>query len=67
MNAQPAKPAAPKASHVESGKPRIAQKRLPRELPEAFQILVACANEAEQEQMYDRLIAEGWRCRVITL
>ena len=34
----------------------------PRPAPR-FQLLIECANEAEQEQLYRRLRQEGVRCR----
>jgi hypothetical protein len=36
-------------------------------LPEAFQVLVECGDEAEQREVFQRLTAEGRRCRAITL
>lgn len=32
-----------------------------------YKIEVTCKNEAEQEQMYNKLIAEGYECRLLTL
>jgi len=32
-----------------------------------FQVVVECANETEQQTVYERLAAEGLKCRVITL
>lgn len=37
------------------------------EIPEAFQVVVECADEREQEQIYQRMRGEGYRCRVLTL
>lgn len=37
------------------------------EIPEAFQVVVECADESEQEQVYERMRKEGYRCRVLTL
>lgn len=36
-------------------------------LAETFQVLVDCADEAEQREVFERLTAEGRRCRAITL
>jgi len=38
-----------------------------RPLPELFQIVVECANEAEQRAWYERLVAAGLRVRVMVL
>jgi hypothetical protein len=32
-----------------------------------FQVVVECGNETEQQTVYERLIAEGLKCRVLTL
>jgi hypothetical protein len=37
------------------------------DVPALFQIVVECANEQEQRALYDRLVAEGHKCRVLTL
>ncbi|WP_425396712.1 ParB N-terminal domain-containing protein [Aeoliella sp.] len=37
------------------------------DVPEAYQVLVECDGEAEQEALFNRLRSEGFRCRVITL
>jgi hypothetical protein len=36
-------------------------------LAESFQVLVQCANEAEQRAVYERLTAEGLACRLLTM
>jgi ParB-like chromosome segregation protein Spo0J len=33
---------------------------------ESFQVVVECRDEAEQQQIYDRLVGEGMKCRVLT-
>ena len=33
----------------------------------AYEIIIECDNEEEQEEMYNRFIEEGLRCRVLTL
>lgn len=37
------------------------------DIPEAFQVVVDCGSEAEQEAVYTRMREEGYRCRVLTL
>jgi len=37
------------------------------QVPEAFQVVVECSDEAEQQQLYDRFTAEGLNCRLLTL
>jgi len=37
------------------------------EIPEAWQVVVDCDNEPDQEALYTRLKEEGYRCRVLTL
>jgi hypothetical protein len=36
-------------------------------LPERFQLLVECPNEAAQKQLYEALAAQGFVCRVLTI
>jgi hypothetical protein len=36
-------------------------------IPEAFQVVVECRDEAEQQALYQRLTAEGLHCRLLTL
>lgn len=33
--------------------------------PSRYEVLVECPDEASQRQLYERLTAEGWRCRVL--
>ncbi len=37
------------------------------EIPEAWQVVVECGSEEEQQAMYLRMREEGYRCRVLTL
>jgi hypothetical protein len=37
------------------------------EVPEAYQVVVECRDETEQKRLYDRLTAEGFVCRVVSL
>lgn len=43
------------------------QKDLSDSISTAYKIEVACVNEAEQEQLYNKLIGEGYECRILTL
>jgi len=36
-------------------------------LPDSFQVVVDCANETQQRQLFERLEGEGFRCRLLTL
>ena len=36
-------------------------------VPSAWQLLVDCADEADQQQLFQRLRSEGYPCRVLTL
>jgi len=36
-------------------------------IPESYQVVVECRDEADQESIYERMRAEGYRCRVLTL
>ncbi|HEY2881663.1 MAG TPA: ParB N-terminal domain-containing protein, partial [Pirellulales bacterium] len=36
-------------------------------VPESYQVVVECRDEADQEAVYERMRAEGYRCRVLTL
>lgn len=36
-------------------------------VPEVFQVVVECASEAEQAALYERLTAEGYRCRLVNM
>jgi hypothetical protein len=37
------------------------------EIPRIFQVIVECRDEAEQQAVYERLVAEGHKCRLLTL
>jgi hypothetical protein len=37
------------------------------EIPEAYQVLVECASEKEQRELYDQLVAAGKQCRLLML
>jgi ParB-like chromosome segregation protein Spo0J len=36
-------------------------------IPEAWQVVVECADEADQHAVFERLRGEGYKCRVLTL
>ena len=36
-------------------------------LKSAFEVIIECANETEQEQAYNDLVEAGYKCRVLTL
>ncbi len=36
-------------------------------IPESWQVVVECADEADQQAVFERLRAEGYKCRVLTL
>lgn len=37
------------------------------DIPESFQVVIQCRDEAEQKALYDRFTAEGLSCRLLTL
>lgn len=37
------------------------------EIPESYQVVVECADEAQQQELFERLRGEGFKCRVLTL
>lgn len=36
-------------------------------VPECYQVVVECRDEMDQQSMFERMRAEGYRCRVLTL
>lgn len=36
-------------------------------IPESFQVVVECVDEADQQTVYERFRAEGYKCRVLSL
>jgi hypothetical protein len=36
-------------------------------VPEIYQVVVECRHEREQQAVFERMRAEGYRCRVLTL
>jgi ParB-like chromosome segregation protein Spo0J len=41
--------------------------RLEVAVPESYQVVVECRGEADQEAVFEKMRAEGYRCRVLTL
>lgn len=39
----------------------------PKSLPESFQVVVECRDEDDQRTVFERLTAEGYTCRLLTL
>jgi hypothetical protein len=37
------------------------------EFHETFEVIVSCKDEAEQEMVYNKLLRDGYKCRVLTL
>ena len=44
-----------------------AVKDLSQDVKTEFQVIVECENEEQQESVYNKLISEGLKCRVLTL
>lgn len=43
------------------------RKDLSDRVGECYEVIVECSNEIEQEEIYEKLISEGLKCRVLTL
>ena len=37
------------------------------DVPESYQVVIECSDEADQQALYDRFTAEGLKCRLLTL
>ena len=37
------------------------------DVPDSFQVVVECGDEAQQQAIYQRMTAEGFRCKLLTL
>ena len=37
------------------------------DVPEAYQVVIECADEAQQQAVYERMTGEGFKCRLLTL
>lgn len=42
-------------------------RELATELPDSYQVVIECATEREQRELYEELREEGYACRVLTL
>ncbi|HUY34662.1 MAG TPA: hypothetical protein VMV69_18095 [Pirellulales bacterium] len=36
-------------------------------LPESWQVVIQCRDEDQQREVYERMTAEGFKCRVLVL
>ena len=36
-------------------------------IPESYQVVVECRDETDQQTVFEKMRAEGYRCRVLTL
>ena len=43
------------------------EKDLSGKVRDAFEVIIECENEREQEQIFNKLFKEGYKCRVLTL
>ena len=43
------------------------QKDLSGDLKETFEVIISCNDETHQEQVYNKMIADGFNVRVLTL
>jgi hypothetical protein len=67
-NVQPSEPAL--AALLDTLRERPAIERENKDeaaLAEAFQVVVECADENQQQALYERLSSEGLRCRIVTM
>ncbi|MGE0609963.1 MAG: hypothetical protein AB7O62_22930 [Pirellulales bacterium] len=46
---------------------RTARPRKPPVLGELFQVVVTCADEADQRRLYEQMVAAGRPCRLLLL
>lgn len=44
-----------------------AEKDLSDKVKETFEVIIECSDEAQQEEVYNKLTNEGYTCRVLTL
>jgi len=65
LNQMLATPDTPEALGEDGGN----EPRLPAEVevPEAFQVVIECRDEAEQQAVFERMTTEGFKCRLLTL
>ncbi|MCI0335263.1 MAG: hypothetical protein L0228_18800 [Planctomycetes bacterium] len=53
-----------RAGGMEHGVP---VERVEMKIPESYQVVVECRDEEDQRAVFDRMRADGYRCRVLTL
>jgi hypothetical protein len=63
----PRKQPSPRDPSLSPAPPRRQRQKKPLVIPETYQLLVDCADEAAQRALFERLTSEGRRCRVLTL
>ncbi len=56
----------PKPDRIKNPKSQI-QNHPPRRPPELFQIVIECAGETQQRDLFDRLRREGLKLRLLVL
>ena len=49
------------------GRTSAIRKKPEPKIPELYQVVVQCSNEADQRKLYERLTAENRTCRLIIL
>jgi hypothetical protein len=47
--------------------PPAEESPVPIDLAETWQVVAECANESQQQELFDRLTKEGFACRLLTL
>ena len=47
--------------------PELDDPPLPTNVGESFQLIVECESESRQKELFEKLVAEGWSCRLLTL
>ena len=55
------------AQQFEREAPTEAAEKADVDIPELYQLVVACDDEADQRQLFERLRREGYSCRVLSL
>jgi len=60
-------PETPLAEDSAPGESPGANYRAGVNIPEAFQVVVECRDEAQQQELFERFRAEGLRCKLLTL
>ena len=47
--------------------PELDDPPIPTNVGESFQLIVECETESRQKELFEKLAAEGWSCRLLTL